>query len=343
MLYMNLGIHESTASYFYRTITIDHTKVGSSTHTDFPMLFAGTYSYLATEANGGKVKSASGYDIQFFSDSGLTTPLKFERVFWSASTGECQFYIKIPSLSNSSDTVIYMKYGDSSITTDQQDVANTWKTAFKGVWHMEGDSSDSSQANHDGTDTSVTYNTTNGKHQKGAGFVYTNSSKINIGTSADYDSGALTIFTWINSQSFPNAHNGVIDKDNSTTPYWAVLTQSNGKLSFFIYTTYDIYTLGSATMSTDTWYRICCKYDSTNGLFTYINGTQDTSAAAGGNQAAVTGRDLVIGASSLAGRYSSSKLDEVMFLNQGVSADWVTADYNNQNSPSTFYTVSNEL
>src|SRR5712692_7482054 len=52
------------AQYSYeRTITIDHTKVPNSDQTDFPVLVSGTYSYLATVGNGGKVQNANGYDI----------------------------------------------------------------------------------------------------------------------------------------------------------------------------------------------------------------------------------------------------------------------------------------
>src|SRR5258708_1915975 len=54
------------AQYSYeRTITIDHTKVPTSDQTDFPVLVSGTYSYLGTVANGGKVQNANGYDIIF--------------------------------------------------------------------------------------------------------------------------------------------------------------------------------------------------------------------------------------------------------------------------------------
>ena len=53
---------------YRRTITIDHTKVPSTDQSNFPVLFSGTYSYLATTSNGGNVTSANGYDIIFTSD-----------------------------------------------------------------------------------------------------------------------------------------------------------------------------------------------------------------------------------------------------------------------------------
>ena len=55
---------------------------------------------------------------------------------YDGTTGNLIAWVKIPSLSSSSDTVFYLLYGDSSINTDQSDPPNTWDSNFKGVWHM---------------------------------------------------------------------------------------------------------------------------------------------------------------------------------------------------------------
>jgi hypothetical protein len=44
-------------------------------------------------------------------------------------------HIKIPSLSSTADTDIYMYYGNSAAAI-QEDPANTWNTNYKGVWHL---------------------------------------------------------------------------------------------------------------------------------------------------------------------------------------------------------------
>ena len=38
---------------YARTITIAHAEVPNTDQTNFPVLFSGTYSYLATTSNGG--------------------------------------------------------------------------------------------------------------------------------------------------------------------------------------------------------------------------------------------------------------------------------------------------
>jgi len=119
------------AGYNYsRSITIDHTKCGSANSTNFPVLVAGTYSYLATVANGGNVTSASGYDIIFTSDSAGTILLNFERASFNATTGAVEFWVKVPTVSNTADTVIYLFYGNSAVTTDQSAPVATWSNGL---------------------------------------------------------------------------------------------------------------------------------------------------------------------------------------------------------------------
>src|ERR1700736_7070434 len=102
-----------------RTITIDHTKVPNTDQTNFPVLISGTYPYLATTANGGNVRSANGYDIIFTSDAAGTSNLTFERESYNPTTGTATFWVKIPTVSHTTDTAIYMFYSNSSVTTDQ--------------------------------------------------------------------------------------------------------------------------------------------------------------------------------------------------------------------------------
>ena len=118
-----------------RPLTIDHTKV-PSTQSNFTVLVSLTDPALKTVANGGHVVNANGYDIGFYADSGGTTKLKWEVEKYDGTTGNLIAWVKIPSVSSSTDTVFYLMYGDSSINTDQSDPPNTWDSNFKGVWHM---------------------------------------------------------------------------------------------------------------------------------------------------------------------------------------------------------------
>src|SRR6266481_1251492 len=89
-----------------RPITIDHTKVPNTDQTNFPVLISGTYPFLATTANGGNVTSASGYDIIFSPDAAGTSILDFEQESYNPSTGAINYWVRVPAVSHSTDTII---------------------------------------------------------------------------------------------------------------------------------------------------------------------------------------------------------------------------------------------
>lgn len=132
------------ATYSYRrAITIDHTKVSTEDQISFPVLISGTYSYLKTIANGGNVQSADGDDIIFTSDLAGTTILDHEVESYSSSTGAIAAWVRIPTLASSSDTTIYMFYGNSAITSAQEKASSVWDSNFKLVLHMNYAGTDS--------------------------------------------------------------------------------------------------------------------------------------------------------------------------------------------------------
>src|SRR5690606_21329774 len=55
---------------------------------------------------------------------------------YNASTGEVRFWVKVPTLSASSNTTIYMYYGNEDVSTDGSST-DTWNNNFKGVWHLD--------------------------------------------------------------------------------------------------------------------------------------------------------------------------------------------------------------
>ena len=89
-----------------RAIVIDHTKVPNTDQANFPVLISGTYSYLATSANGGAVQNANGYDIIFTSDYSGANKLDHEMESYNSGTGAIVAWVRIPNLSHTADTVI---------------------------------------------------------------------------------------------------------------------------------------------------------------------------------------------------------------------------------------------
>jgi len=90
---------------------------------------------LATTASGGNVQNANGYDIIFASDSGCATQLNHEVESYNAATGAVNYWVRVATVSHTSDTRIYMCYGNASITIDQTNKTSVWNN-FNAVWHM---------------------------------------------------------------------------------------------------------------------------------------------------------------------------------------------------------------
>jgi hypothetical protein len=111
---------------------------------------------MATVANGGSVTSSSGYDITFTSDAAGSSVLAFEQDVYNPSNGAFTYWVKIPTLSHTADTTLYLFYGNSSITTDHSNKTAVWDANYVGVWHLANGSTLS------GADsTSSAYNLTN--------------------------------------------------------------------------------------------------------------------------------------------------------------------------------------
>jgi hypothetical protein len=160
---------------FRKSITIDRTKISDgscgTTLTNFPMLFSVTDGDLATTTYGGDVASYDAptndpRDIIFraLDDDtcgGLGTApctLYHEIEKYDETTGELVAWVRVPSVNTSaasSDTVIYIYYGNSDVTTSTQNVNGVWDDNYLGVWHLKEDPSgtspqmkDSNNSNH---------------------------------------------------------------------------------------------------------------------------------------------------------------------------------------------------
>jgi hypothetical protein len=68
---------------------------------------------------GGHVRRADGFDIGFYTDAALTTKLKWQIEKYDNVAGTLVAWVKLPTLSSSTDTVFYMGYGDETIVTAQ--------------------------------------------------------------------------------------------------------------------------------------------------------------------------------------------------------------------------------
>src|SRR5207244_7168979 len=122
--------YKSTWAY-RKILAIGQTQVGATgaPHASFPLLVSRTDTDLQSKA------LSTGNDILFTSSDG-TTKLSHEIEKYVSSTGELVAWVKVPSVSSSAATVLFMYYGNAS-AANQQNVVNTWDANFKAVWHLK--------------------------------------------------------------------------------------------------------------------------------------------------------------------------------------------------------------
>ena len=334
----------AVASGYYRSLTVDHTKV-SSDQVNFPVLVSLTNATLKTVANGGHVQNASGFDIGFFSDSAGTTPLKWEIDRWSATTGELIAWVKIPALSSTVDTVFYMRYGDPAITTDQSDPVNVWTNGFTAVYHLKDGTTlnvADSKGAFNGTNSGATAQT--GKIDGGAGF--NSAPYISVG-SAPASSPPLTISAWVAATSLGAAQviGSILDSAGGWNGFYLQLDPSLNLSATTVSNNFAVYDSGAGgalTAATPT--HVAGVFGAVNSRIAYINGVPGTTNTTSVTPT-VTPNNFTMGAVHQSGAFSTflnGILDEVRVANVARTTGWLLTEYNNQNAPGTFMTLGVE-
>ncbi len=326
---------------YRRTITIDHSKCGTADSSNFPMLFSGTYSYLAHTDHGGKVTNSNGYDIIFTSDAAGSTQLKHEIESYDHETGAVNFWVKIPTLDADADTVIYLFYGNSSISTSQEDIHNTWSSDYYVVFHMRDGGSTSTV----GDSTSHDYHGT----KRGAGQPAETTGKIGkaqqfvsnaYSTNNDYfafteaDLTTLTVSFWLNIAN--GNYQTIVNRAAWTTT--DMINTNPSPCSIGYKWTYDT----KVEMSDNVWNYVTITRDGANTNI-ILNGTSHTYSNENSTSHHYMGQiGLQIALTGFGYRAPNGKVDEVRISNVAKSVSFTTADYNSQSSPSTFYTLGDE-
>ena len=318
-----------------RLITIDHTKVsGTADFTNFPILVSGTYTYLKTIANGGKVTNSSGFDIVFRDMDGSRLDHEIER--YIATTGEVIFWVKIPVLKGSSPTDFWMYYGDPSVSTTQENKTAVWSNGYQTVSHLPDGTTlttnDSSpNANH-ATVSAVTVATGNiggGASGAGAGYItHPNIAAVQLST--------LSMSTWYKGATPGAGYRGIWGKQEAFMLFLvdSILCMYDWGGGFILRST------GVNLATGGNWHHIHVTMisGSTNNTLIYIDGALSLTTTVTNYYQGYTLTGLYGGpGQSITGTVDEQRLASVIW-----SADHINTDYNSQSSPSTFYSIGGE-
>ncbi|MDD5742980.1 MAG: DUF2341 domain-containing protein, partial [Candidatus Peribacteraceae bacterium] len=322
-----------------KKITIDHTKVGSGAEneTDFPVLIS--LSDL-TDIN------ANGTDIRFTSSDGTT---QLAREIESYSSGTLVAWVKVPTLSYTEDTVIYMYYGNASAEEPAADSAygsqNVWDSNFAGVWHgKEGasDWGDSTSNGNTGTNNGVTAAT---GQVDGAGSF--NGDLVKRDHYGDYGTGdAHTISVWIKTDyrhvgaEYILLRTTSVGAQGSATYGFAFF--SSGGITYIVEGHISEGNVASEYLNDGYWHYLVGTYNGETATF-YIDDEIVkeyivTNELTGDFVLLIGGIDFSI----FSNRDFNGSIDEPRISAVARSAGWISTEYNNQSSPSTFYTVESQ-
>ncbi|MFI5340186.1 MAG: DUF2341 domain-containing protein [Candidatus Methylomirabilales bacterium] len=325
---------------YRKTITINHSNVTAAL-TNFPVLIS-----LTTDADLQANAQASGNDI-FFTAADGATKLPHEIETFTKSSGKLVAWVQVPSLSNTTDTVLYMYYGNAA-ASNQQNVTGTWDTNYKAVWHLKengngtaGEFKDSTGVNNGqggagssaATPAQATGEIGYGQNFGGNDYIQVaNNASLNVTTQ-------LTMETWVNVTTPGNDQKVMGMTPNGAGYLLAVRT--SGLVPEIWDSGGQDYSFTSAAITANTWTHLAVTWTTGGNMIGYVNGAPSNTIAASTNNIGTTTNVLRIGAApwGTLQYYVTGLIDEVRISNTARTATWISTEYNNQSSPGTFYTV----
>jgi hypothetical protein len=342
-----------TSNDYRKKITID-SSMTSNDLINFPVLINITDSDLANNA------LPNGYDIKFTASDG-ETQFNHEIERYIPVNGELLAWVNVTSLSSSSDTEIYMYYGNPD-SGDQSNPEGVWDDFYAGIWHMSEMNEtayDSTSNNVDGTPMGDISRSSLGKIGFGDEFYgSTNYLELPDDLSIIQGVSAVTLQAWVNLTELPSVEYDIISFSiNSGSP------TVNSRACLDITSTDEVEVGGRAPdsqpsiqqkvtttspMSAGDWYHIVGVIDYANdNIIIYVNGqSQTTSGTIDFTQS--TTDNTVTSYSTIGSEDDASKddmkgkLDEVRVSTAIRNSSWIEAEYNNQFNTNTFISVGSE-
>ena len=346
--------HASGYKYYQAITVTSTTSVASGTNTNFPMLVSSTLTAWESSSTGGYIQNLctapnGGQEpCDFiFSNSSSCSPLSFETEQYVSSTGAVTDWVNVPSLA--AGGTIYACYDNSAVTTDQSNPTSTWNTNYVGVWHLPSPTStlnvnDSSQFGIAGTNQGATA-TSSGKID-GAG-EYNGSSQYTLtNTVTSSITSSFTLDAWIYlgaiATEFPMSSRDNISGNPGNGIFMLQLGNqiavgyANGTNYFF---------RENQSAIVNNWYQVIGTHTGgSENMTLYIDGSVPSTTTgnlgtptdpASSTTGLVFGRD----GSDTTPYYYQGGIDEVRVSNIALSPSWILTEYNNENSPSTFYAI----
>jgi len=343
--------------WLYRMkIKINHNKVAGDL-TNFPVLISIESPHL------GKKAQSTGNDIVFTESFNVKDILDHEIELFDSSSGNLVAWVKIPFLSSSEDTIIYMHYGNSNCG-NQQNPEKVWDNNYLAVYHLNGinylDIKDSTSNNLDVVEKQgIPTFQVSGKIGLCVNFDeaclnVADNDLLSFTYGGDNDK-PFTIEAWVKFFGAGGDANGIISKYANMVREWLLRKTPDDTCDLRICddsTEVTIWRETSSKINVNNigWNYISAAYSGTKSGYsinmmldgTINNGEAWTSPNYYGTENLY--EKMRIGAyhSHQTGwHYWKGLIDEIRISNIARSSEWLTTSYNTMNEPSSFITAIN--
>ncbi len=346
----------STACDWYDTdwlyrqkITISKDMTLNTDQTDFPLLVKiplGNQVFAKAQS--------SGQDI-LFTLSDRTTKLYHEIEKFDNTPGseELVAWVKIPQLSTSTDTVIYMYYGNPNALA-QENPQGVWDSSYKGVWHLKEEYAgtgslalykDSTSNNNDGDDY-ISAIGQEGQINGGKEFDGLNDYiAVPDSPSLKFGTGDFTVSLWTKLDD-PGTTQYLINKyPGGGVPGFHVSINSDGVLWVMEHgNTLDFSVAGTTKINNSTWHYLTYVRNSNTGYREiWVDGARQANAIYGVDNIDTTDKMVISGRyTTPTTTWAQGKIDEIRLSGTARSADWIKTSYNNQQYPENYTVLGTE-
>jgi hypothetical protein len=316
--------------------------------TDFPVLVSITDPQIGAGAALG-----SGQDIVFTAGD-ATTLLASEIESFSSQSNQLVAWVKVPTLSATTDTQLYVYYGNPSPPARTPEAV--WTANYLAVWHLHqdpgqggnGNLADATSGNHDGTATQMGSNdSVAGRIGRGLRFNGNNEfvdfgamdfgNNFTISMWVDFDGGTSVKTLMSNSGPGPDVDGFRIFVNTFNTQNRRIVFETgNGTAS-------NIAETADNAMPIDTLTHVAAVVNRTAGTAQiFVNGVSATTDTSIRNDFR-TSSDFELGRMELDnGINFPGILDEVRVAGALRPPEWIVTSFNNQSQPGSFHTLGAE-
>jgi len=250
----------------------------------------------------------------------------------------------VPTVSHSSNTVVYVGYGNASITLWQGNVPGTWDSHYQMVTHLSNGPTLNASDSTSNAVVVTNQGATAATGEIGGGAALNGSYQyIDLAMNITYPQ--ITVEAWFNSSNLANNYSRVVANSHTDSDQsgFQLMFNKNGNSGFFdIGNGHDVAAGWGQALLGNTWYHYVGTYDGTT-VRAYLNGVQVGVSGTTTGAIRASGYDPSIGRNpAYNGDYLAGVTDEVRISNIARSADWIATQYHNQSNPANFVSMGAE-